>query len=253
MVSPSLCASTAGKIALSARLGSLRTTRVVPSAPARSSKTPALLGISRATTSNCTYEMKSKYSGSSSLPCSMTSGAYWNVYGSHSACRDFQNFTWNWSMGKMSMASTVSYPDRSSSTASRRLSFVRGNRTGSGGSGSENPALLGKYALGALARARSADARDAARTSRSTASTAFCAAGDNGGGASGSTGGGSDGSCDDSGDTGCATSDTAVGSGDSGDSGASARGARRARRPPSDAKAFSPRRTPAPRCRVPRR
>ena len=247
MVSPSLCASTAGNNALSAMFGSLRTTFTVPSAPERSSNTDALFGISLATTSNCTYEMKSKYSGSSNLPCSITSGAYWNLYGSHSACRAFQNFTWNESMGNTSMASIVSYPDRNSNTASLKLSFVRGNRTGSGGSGSENPpALLGKYVLGALGRARSADDADATRTSRSTRATAFCAAGDNGGGASGSTGAVS---AAGDGVDGSATSDTAVGDGDSG---ASARGARRAPRPPSRAYR-SPRRTPSTRCRVPRR
>ena len=42
-------------------------------------------------TLNWTYEMKSKYSGSASLPCSIVNGEYWFLYGSHSARRDFQN------------------------------------------------------------------------------------------------------------------------------------------------------------------
>mmetsp|Transcript_2825 Transcript_2825/g.11542 ORF Transcript_2825/g.11542 Transcript_2825/m.11542 type:complete len:234 (-) Transcript_2825:571-1272(-) len=90
VVSPKRCANTAGRSLLSDKFASLRITLVVPSAPDRSSNTLRDRGISLATTLNWVYEMKSKYSGSVSLPCSILSGEYCWVYGSHSLCRDFQ-------------------------------------------------------------------------------------------------------------------------------------------------------------------
>ena len=162
---------------LSERVASRLTTFVVPSAPDRSSNTLCDRGISLLTTLNCVYEMKSKYSGSVSLPCSILSGEYCCVYGSHSLCRDFQKLIWNVSMAITSMASTVSYVDRSSSTASLMSSGARGNRTGSGGNGKENPCGIGRYWLGAVGDASFIESSDARCTAAFTLSRAACSSG----------------------------------------------------------------------------
>ena len=99
------------------------------------------------------------------------------MYGSHSLCRDFQKLIWNVSMAITSIASTVSYVDRSSSTASLMSSGARGNRTGSGGNGKENPCGMGRYWLGAVGDASFIESSDARCTAAFTLSTAACSSG----------------------------------------------------------------------------
>ena len=75
-------------------------------------------------------------------------------------------------MAIMSSASTVSYVDRRRSTASLMSIGARGNLTGSGGKGSENPCGVGRYWLGAEADASLTESSDALRTAASTFSRA---------------------------------------------------------------------------------
>ena len=117
----------------------------------------------------------------------MTRGAYWNLYGSHSAWRAFQNLIWNWSMGMMFIASTVSYVERRSMTASFMLSGARGKRTGSGGRGNENPEEPGRYWLGAEGEASATGSAAALATAASTSARDRCAASLSGGGGEGAS------------------------------------------------------------------